>query len=373
MKLDIKNDILIQSIEHSNLAHTISRVDGDMELIYVNKAFLDQTGYEHAEVIERNCRFLQGDGTDPEAVKEIKRALLNYESLDIEILNYKKDGTPFWNRLRMSPVYDESKKLIAYIGIQSDITLIYEQNRLEQDRQKLEALGRLTGNISHEIKNTLQPIKLMSEMLNDWQSMDDKQIKRCIEILNENVTLANRVTQDVLSFSRKSSEELEKMNTEDLRKDVSLFVKNLLHSRLKFLKIIQDKPSDEDYFVEIKHNHLHQILINLVNNALHAMDDKGRLTLHWHYEDVDPMKATEMGIGTGKYLCIGIEDNGHGMSEKNMESAFDPFFSTKPVGEGTGLGLSISYRIVKEWNGTIIASSNENEGALFMLYIPVKH
>jgi len=372
MDLDIKNEILIQAIEHSNLAHTISRVEGDMELIYVNQAFLDQTGYEYDEVIERNCRFLQGPGTDPEAVKAIRKVLAECESLDIEILNYKKDGTPFWNRLRISPVYGEDKKVVAYIGVQSDVTYIHEKNRLEQERQKLEALGRLTGNISHEIKNALQPVKLMSEMLNDWRSLDDEQIERCIGILSENATLAGKITQDVLSFSRRSSEELEAINTEDLRVDVTRFIKNLLHGDVTFSEVIQDNPFNADLFVNIRHNNLHQILINLVNNALHAMAHKGALTLHWGYEIIDSFKASELGLGKSEYLCISIEDNGCGMKEKTIVSAFDPFFSTKPPGEGTGLGLSISYRMAKEWDGTIIISSKKDEGTIFTMYIPVK-
>lgn len=372
MSPDIKNNILIHSIEHSNLAHTISRIDGDMELIYVNQAFLDQTGYSREEVIERNCRFLQGEGTDPEAVKEIRNAIANCESLDIEILNYKKDGTPFWNRLRMSPVYDYGDQPVAFIGIQSDITHIHEQNRVERERQKLEALGRLTGNVSHEIKNALQPVKLMAETLSDWQSLDEIQIQRCISILNENVLLADRITQDVLSFSRQSSEEFECINTGELKDDIIRFTKNLLHSRVEFAEVIQNNPFDTDLYVEIRCSQLHQVLMNLVNNALHAMNDKGKLTLHWLYETIGSNKALGLGIKNGEYLCIGIEDNGCGMGKKTMASALDPFFSTKPPGEGTGLGLSISYKIIKELNGTITIESKEGKGTLFKVYIPIK-
>lgn len=372
MSPDIKNNILIHSIEHSNLAHTISRIDGDMELIYVNQAFLDQTGYDREEVIDRNCRFLQGEGTDPEAVKEIRNAIANCESLDIEILNYKKDGTPFWNRLRMSPVYDYGDQPVAFIGIQSDITHIHEQNRVERERQKLEALGRLTGNVSHEIKNALQPVKLMAETLSDWKSLDEIQIQRCISILNENVLLADRITQDVLSFSRQSSEEFECINTGELKDDIIRFTKNLLHSRVEFAEVIQNNPFDTDLYVEICCSQLHQVLMNLVNNALHAMNDKGTLTLHWCYESINSTKALGLGVNNGEYLCIGIEDNGCGMNKKTMASALDPFFSTKPPGEGTGLGLSISYKIIKDWNGTITVDSAEGKGTIFKLYIPVK-
>jgi PAS domain S-box-containing protein len=83
---DLPKDILIQSIEHSNLAHTISSIDGDMELTYVNQAFLDTTGYTRDEVIGRNCRFLQGAGTDPETVKTIRKSVAEFKSIDISEL-----------------------------------------------------------------------------------------------------------------------------------------------------------------------------------------------------------------------------------------------------------------------------------------------
>lgn len=371
MSIDVSRDILIQSIEYSTLAHTISRVDGDRELTYVNQAFLDGTGFTRDDVIGRNCRFLQGDGTDQETIKTIRQALDHLKPLDIEILNYKKDGTPFWNRLRMAPVYDGENMLAAFIGIQSDVTDIREHQRLDQERQKLEALGRMTGNISHEIKNALQPVKLMSDVLNDWKSLDEANISQCVEILTDNVAVADRITQDVLRFSRTSSTELEQINTDILKDDVVRFVQNLLHSRIELVQSLDDPPNGQNLNVEICVSHLYQVLMNLVNNALYAMRDRGRLTLRWRYTTLDPIAALELAVSNGTFLCIAIEDTGGGMTEKTMRSAFDPFFSTKPPGEGTGLGLSISNRIIKKWGGAIKVESKINASTTFTLYIPV--
>lgn len=371
MSIDVSRDILIQLIEYSNLAHTISRVDGDRELTYVNQAFLDGTGYARDDVIGRNCRFLQGDGTDQETVKTIRHALDHQKPLDVEILNYKKDGTPFWNRLRMAPVYDGNNMLAAFIGIQADVTDIREHQRLDQERQKLEALGRMTGNISHEIKNALQPVKLMSDVLNDWASMDGADIAQCVEILTDNVAVADRITQDVLRFSRTAGTELEKIDTDVLKDDVVRFVQNLLHSRVEFVQSLDEPPNGQDLTVNICLSHLYQILMNLVNNALYAMKDRGRLTLRWRYATLDPIAALELAVSNGPFLCIAIEDTGGGMDEKTMRSAFDPFFSTKPPGEGTGLGLSISNRIIKKWGGAIKVESKINAGTTFTLYVPI--
>ena len=123
--------------------------------------------------------------------------------------------------------------------------------------------------------------------------------------------------------------------------------------------------------VHIHLNHLYQILLNLVNNALHAMNDKGRLLLYWKYKSLSSVQATQLSVGSGSYLCIGIKDSGNGIDERTMRSIFDPFFSTRPPGEGTGLGLSISQKIVSEWGGAIDAESNIGEGSLFTIYLPV--
>lgn len=370
MNFNLSENILIQSIEHSNLAHTISRLDEDMELMYVNQAFLDKTGYERDEVIGRNCRFLQGEGTDPDAINQIKAAIANLQTLDIEILNYKKDGTPFWNRLMMAPVYDDNKEPVAYIGIQSDVTQAKEEQRLEQERQKLEALGRMTANISHEIKNTFQPVKLMSDMLQDWENLDQERIQRCLEILSENVELAAYVVNDVLRFSRKAEVGEENILVSDLIAQVPSYAKNLVHSRIQ-LEIQIEDMGDNDHSVILNLNGLYQVMMNLINNAIFAIKDSGVIRLYMYPELVNEESASTLGLRSGEYICIAIEDDGDGMDEKIASSAFDPFFSTKSPGDGTGLGLSISYRIVKSWNGTIKLESELDKGSTLTIYLPV--
>ena len=93
----------------------------DNPIIFVSDEFEKQTGYSPQEALGRNCRFLQGPDTDPEAVEAIRRALRAESALTIDILNYKKDGTRFWNRLRIRPLYGEDGKLMFYAGAQNPI------------------------------------------------------------------------------------------------------------------------------------------------------------------------------------------------------------------------------------------------------------
>lgn len=94
----------------------------DNPMVYVNPAFEQITGYAAPEVIGRNCRFLQGSGTDPKSIKVLREAIQHQEAVRVEILNYRKNGTPFWNELSISPVYDEIGRLTHYVGVQTDIT-----------------------------------------------------------------------------------------------------------------------------------------------------------------------------------------------------------------------------------------------------------
>jgi sigma-B regulation protein RsbU (phosphoserine phosphatase) len=115
----------------------------NMPLIYVNSGFERLTGYPAESALGRNCRFLQGPGTDPAAAAEIRRAIAERRACLVEILNYRRDGTPFWNRLSITPVYDAAGQLTHFIGVQSDITARRNaEEALRRATIELEAVNR---------------------------------------------------------------------------------------------------------------------------------------------------------------------------------------------------------------------------------------
>lgn len=366
----LTRDVLIQSIEHSNVAHSISRIDGDRELTYVNQAFLDATGYARDEAIGRNCRFLQGPGTDPDAVRAIRRSLAEFKPIEIELLNYKKDGSPFRNYLRMTTVFDSGGKPVAYVGVQSDVTRLHEDQRLEQERRHMETLGRMAANVSHEIKNALQPVKLMTELLGDWESLTKEQREKSIAILGQNVGIADGIVRDVLTYARKPGTEFEAIAVADLKPDVIGFVRHQMPDNVEFE--IEDAAPAGDGFVHIRRNHLLQVLLNLVNNAVDAMAGRGKLALLWRNETVGATKARKLRLNSGPHLVLGVRDTGPGIDAKHAAQIFSPFFSTKPPGEGTGLGLSVSAQVVRAWNGALDFVSEPDTGTTFSIYLPIK-
>lgn len=117
----------------------------DNPLIYVNQGFERLTGYSAQEVLGRNCRFLQGPQTDPQAAEEIRRAVREQRPCKVEILNYRKDGSTFWNRLSITPVRDASGRVTHHIGIQSDVTArrLAEEALREATRQLEAANARM--------------------------------------------------------------------------------------------------------------------------------------------------------------------------------------------------------------------------------------
>ena len=126
----------------------------DEPLIYANRAFERITGYSQAEVLGRNCRFLQGEGTDPETVSELSAAVADRRAVTVELLNYRKDGTPFWNRLDVVPVADEEGTVTHMLGLQRDVT-----ERKERE-QRLAVLDRL---LRHNLRNRMNVIRGYAE------------------------------------------------------------------------------------------------------------------------------------------------------------------------------------------------------------------
>jgi PAS domain S-box-containing protein len=132
----------------------------DYPIVLANKSFLDLTGYTAEEVIGRNCRFLQGIDTSPAAVAKIRAILREERTADVEILNYRKDGTAFWNRLHVSPIQDDDGKLLYFFGSQIDVTEYRRVRALEETEH------RLLKEVDHRTKNALAIVESIVRLSN---------------------------------------------------------------------------------------------------------------------------------------------------------------------------------------------------------------
>jgi PAS domain S-box-containing protein len=145
-----RQKLALIAVERTRMPMLVTDPDQpDNPIILANQAFLQLTGYAAEEVIGRNCRFLQGPGTDPQRVSEIREAIRAQAELTVELLNYRKDGSPFWNELLISPVHDEDGKLLYFFASQKDITKRRQARELEAEE------FRLLREVDHRAKNAL--------------------------------------------------------------------------------------------------------------------------------------------------------------------------------------------------------------------------
>lgn len=160
-QLELKNRALASSAEGITIADASLP---DNPLIYANAGFERLTGYRSAEVIGRNCRFLQGPGTDPETVAVLRTAIQNQRAVTVTLLNYRRDGTPFWNRLSITPVRNGAGGVTHFIGVQSDVTEEkLAKDALQRANERLEAASRVMRRdlaAAAEVQRSLLPVEL---------------------------------------------------------------------------------------------------------------------------------------------------------------------------------------------------------------------
>ena len=142
-RFNLRNEILLQLVESAQDGIVVAEKEGeDTILVYVNPAFEQLTGYSAEEILYQDCRFLQGEGTNLDAVKVIRHAINDQAPVRMILKNYRKDGSIFWNELSVTPFYDEIDQITYYIGIQKDVTTQVELSlELETARDTIQRLS----------------------------------------------------------------------------------------------------------------------------------------------------------------------------------------------------------------------------------------
>jgi signal transduction histidine kinase len=233
--------------------------------------------------------------------------------------------------------------------------------------QKMEALGTLAGGIAHDFNNILAVIIGFSEIVIDELS-DNPELKDDVKEIHIAGQRAKSLVRQILTFARKT-------DTERKPLQASLFIKEGLKMlRATIQTTIEIKPKIESKALIMGDPvHLNQIIMNLCTNAAHAMEDEGGvLEVSLTQEEIKtPLVSRGVRLPVGKYLKLAISDTGTGISPKVIDSIFEPYFSTKQIGEGTGLGLSVVHGIVTSYNGLITVDSEFNIGSTFTVFLPV--
>ncbi len=231
---------------------------------------------------------------------------------------------------------------------------------------KMASLGELAAGIAHEINN---PVAIMVEeagWIGDLLEEEDlkesknlEEFKRALQQINTQGKRCKEITHKLLSFARKTDSTVKNVQLNEL---ISELV-SLSAQMAKYNKVTIETDLQENLpLVTVSPSEMQQVLLNLINNALDAMEKTGGV-----------IKITSKISKLEKdHIVIIVEDNGPGIPEANLPRIFDPFFTTKPVGKGTGLGLAICYGIINKIGGKIDVHSKVNEGTRFRIWIPIQ-
>ncbi len=359
------NELFAAAIESCPVGITISDATRpSTPLIYVNSAFSGITGYYLQEVVGHNLDFLNGPDTDSAAIRRVAAALRMNEPVDAEILQYRKDGAPFWCEVRMTPLSQDGQA-VALIGVHNDITDKRQRRIEDQRRHKLQALGQLAGGVAHEINNLLQPIVTYTDLM--LGATQDPDTLRRLHRVMTSAEKARDIVRGILRFSRGEAACLSVTALQPALVEALEFIRGLLPISVAVVVTGLNRDLGHGRISTVE---LTQVLTNLLNNAAQAMAGRGTVTVEAGLDRIEPAAAAVLGIAPGMVCRVSVADTGPGMDETVLAHVFDPFFTTKPVGLGTGLGLSVVYGIIQDWHGTISVTSAPGQGARFTFSIP---
>ncbi len=285
----------------------------------------------------------------------------------------KKDASIIWGSISASLICDDQEQGLYIEGFCMDISkqkqgeqaLLESEARLRQ-AQKMEAIGTMAGGIAHDFNNILSPVLGYTEMLADDIPEDSPQQALVSEVLKATLR-ARELVRQILSFSRQADHENNPVEIRSILKEVLKLSRSTLPATIEIRQDIQDMRG----MVMADATRIHQIVMNLITNAFHAMEDEGGiLAITLRKADFTSENLPDPKLSPGPYVCLTVADTGIGMDSATREKIFDPYFTTKKLGKGTGLGLSVVHGIVKNYGGGILLGSEPGKGTSVQICLP---
>jgi PAS domain S-box-containing protein len=340
------------------------------EYLGANRAFTEFFGIEDTQqVISLKTHDIISDNDYAQWSKTVDSAVIDsqkpFRKLKRQVVG--KNNNVAWLEVNKVPLMGQGGRLLGVLSTAENITKEQNLERQLLQSQKLEAIGTLAGGISHDFNNILTSIINSTELaIGDITpgTQTEADLKRVLKAAHR----GGQVVQQILSFSRPSTEGFHSTNLAEIIQEVVNLMEASTPANIKVLSHIEKGQS---FFVNADPTQMHQAILNLTTNAYHALRAKGGY-LHIelgriHKDDF----ALQEGTGNAKdFIKLSVKDNGPGISKDIINKIFDPFFSTKSKTEGTGLGLAVVHGIVQSHQGSIKVRSEENKGTTFEILLP---
>jgi PAS domain S-box-containing protein len=367
----------------------IVTMDVEGMIVHANPAAALQFGYSEDELVGKNVAMLF---EEREAWADTLRNVLDEERLrhSVEILAHRRDGTLHhvevsasrWkghsNFFVTAILRDVSERHAAAAALRElNATLeqrveersarLLEAEEALRQSHKMEAIGQLTGGIAHDFNNLLQGIvgalNMVQKRVTEGRISD---IGRFLKGALASAERASALTHRLLAFSRRQPIDPRPLDLNQLVRSIQELLKRSLGEGIR-MKV---RGADDLWLVRCDANQLENAILNLGINARDAMSPGGTLSIETHNVTLDAAQAALRELPAGDYVCLSIGDTGTGMTPEVQARAFDPFYTTKPIGQGTGLGLSMVYGFVRQSQGSVRIESVLGQGTTIEICLP---
>ncbi len=344
-----------QALEDAPFGITIADMRQDDEpIIYANDGFTRISGYQNEEVVGRNCRFLQGEGTEEEPASRMREAIERDEAVQVELRNYRKSGELFWNEVTLSPLSNDLGEVTHYIGFQQDISKRKQyEKQLEEQRDDLTVLNEM---VRHDIRNDLQVAMATMELLAaKSESADQAQISTALESITQAIDLTN-TARDVAAVMLDEGS--------DYR---GVPISQIIESELQDC---QSSHPEADLSIT---GALPQVLVHA--NDLLASVFRNLFTNAIVHNDSDQPKVTVAAELADDEVVVTVSDNGPGIPDENLPQLFEKGW-TGSESSGTGIGLYLASRLITNYGGDISLATGDTVesalgGATFVVRLPL--
>jgi PAS domain S-box-containing protein len=321
--------------------------------------------YGHARDQLLGISFFElGDG-DRELEEAFKNLSEGKSILLSKKRHYRKGHQPFYVNINVS--YAKYSEGYALIATTTDISETVSKDAQLIQASKMTTLGTMAAGMAHEINQPLNVLQVGADFLlkkaRKGESLDSEEFKTVANEISDNVYRASQIINHMRDFSRQSDAVSSKLHINDPIRDTF----KILGQQLRVHQIELELDLDENLPpMQAEHNRLEQVFMNLVTNAMDALDEKGEKTDDPHWRKSLRIKS----FPEDDQIVVTVSDNGIGIPDEIIDKIYEPFFTTKEVGKGTGLGISISYGIVKDYGGAIEVKSEVDVGTTFELRFP---
>ncbi len=359
----LSEKVVLENILRSSTDMAIVAIDRDFRIVYYNPVAEKIFGYKADKVIGRTVMDVHtGKNVDPLLFEKAVETIEKDGSYKYTF-EYKKEGGIRFIESTVSGILDSNNNLAGFVLMARDIT---EHKKLGEEllkAQKLESIGVLAGGIAHDFNNLLTGILNCISLSKSLVKPEDK-VFESLTMAEKASRLAKDLTQQLFTFAKIGEPVRKTTSITEIIKDAAGLMPT------DFNATCEISIPDDLWLVEVDKGQMNRVFHNLVINAKEAMPKGGIIKIR--AENINTTQKDSLPLKEGRYIKVSIEDQGQGISRKDLQKVFDPYFTTKQRGnrKGTGLGLAICYSIIKNHDGHITVSSEEGAGATFYIYLP---